>query len=750
MEKLRRFLCAFVAATVLLTGCGSNVLKGTAREEVPMGRYMETDITPIALTIPQAGRSTRSVGIFPHKDGKLDYLALETLQEENGKQRLLHYRSMNSGATWEPQNTDWFDLLYKEAGAPQSNMLLNLTMGEQEQIYCIILSPQKQMRCIKVFGGQASEIKIPEWRDENFYTHIVNYMTHVFSILPNGDIVLALEQSGEFGRVYDGNNGEIIHRFETGRFPAAVSSEAFIRFDYVQSERADGLIQSDFDGNQLMTRLMNFNPKQGFLLFATNNTVLFVNASGIYQIAADLSEEPKQLLEGSMYSFASPSIEMKYFSYGTYDNNFYLILKDKKVGGEKLYRYHYDPSVSLEPMGRLAIFALQDCNTLRQAISLYQVKHPEQKIDLEIGLVDGTAVTKEDVIRVLNTELLSKKGPDVLILDGLPITTYIEKGILTDLSDISNQESYFQNITNAYATEQGTCAIPARYIIPLMTGPLSLLDNAAGLPEIAELAKHSPPYSDTGGDAPLLLEKRPLFYIYTPSDIIQVFFYTYAATLLSADHKLNKEALSELLTYAKIIYESSGRQTIPELKKDAMDIQSFFPEDVYGERALLGIQNVKDFEKFIFWAQSKPMQNGTEFISPELIMKPLCGPVDHIFIPACVASVNHSSTHQEAAKEFIKVLLSDDVQKPFYSEGFPVNKFAFQFGIARTSDNFDIRYGTNMEELAMSLKVPVTLDSTILEAILNESDGYFRNQKSLEQTVDKISSVLGTYLAEKS
>lgn len=42
----------------------------------------------------------------------------------------------------------------------------------------------------------------------------------------------------------------------------------------------------------------------------------------------------------------------------------------------------------------------------------------------------------EDVIRALNTELLNGKGADVLILDGLPMETYKNKGILADLSSL--------------------------------------------------------------------------------------------------------------------------------------------------------------------------------------------------------------------------------------------------------------------------------------------------------------------------
>ena len=47
-------------------------------------------------------------------------------------------------------------------------------------------------------------------------------------------------------------------------------------------------------------------------------------------------------------------------------------------------------------------------------------------------------VTSDD-IRTLNTELLSGNGADVLLLDGLPTQSYIDKGILEDITDLSEE-----------------------------------------------------------------------------------------------------------------------------------------------------------------------------------------------------------------------------------------------------------------------------------------------------------------------
>lgn len=57
---------------------------------------------------------------------------------------------------------------------------------------------------------------------------------------------------------------------------------------------------------------------------------------------------------------------------------------------------------------------------------------------VESGVSGGDAVTTSDAIRTLNTEVMAGEGPDILFMDGLPVNSYIEKGLLADVSDVMN------------------------------------------------------------------------------------------------------------------------------------------------------------------------------------------------------------------------------------------------------------------------------------------------------------------------
>ena len=60
-------------------------------------------------------------------------------------------------------------------------------------------------------------------------------------------------------------------------------------------------------------------------------------------------------------------------------------------------------------------------------MGVYQRQNPDVRVSYEVALGDDSAVTESDAMRTLSTELLAGEGPDVLILDGMPVESYIEK-----------------------------------------------------------------------------------------------------------------------------------------------------------------------------------------------------------------------------------------------------------------------------------------------------------------------------------
>ena len=48
-------------------------------------------------------------------------------------------------------------------------------------------------------------------------------------------------------------------------------------------------------------------------------------------------------------------------------------------------------------------------------------------MEYETGMGDGDSVTREDALKKLNTRIMAGEGPDVIVLDDMPVDSYIEK-----------------------------------------------------------------------------------------------------------------------------------------------------------------------------------------------------------------------------------------------------------------------------------------------------------------------------------
>ena len=109
------------------------------------------------------------------------------------------------------------------------------------------------------------------------------------------------------------------------------------------------------------------------------------------------------ILDGEMYTFGSPLALMN----GTAvlaGPRLFIEAQDSD-GAMRLYRYDYDPEAPIGAASTLRVWALEDSDALRQAVSLFRRSHPETKVQLELALdaSSGAGVTAEDAVRTLNT-----------------------------------------------------------------------------------------------------------------------------------------------------------------------------------------------------------------------------------------------------------------------------------------------------------------------------------------------------------
>lgn len=74
--------------------------------------------------------------------------------------------------------------------------------------------------------------------------------------------------------------------------------------------------------------------------------------------------------------------------------------------------------------GVIHLYTLKDNDQLWQSAKLFEEKFPEYQVVIDVGVSEEDGKTVSDAIRSLNTEIMAGNGPDIILMDGLPIAHF--------------------------------------------------------------------------------------------------------------------------------------------------------------------------------------------------------------------------------------------------------------------------------------------------------------------------------------
>lgn len=439
-----------------------------------------------------------------------------------------------------------------------------------------------------------------------------------------------------------------------------------------------------------------------------------------------------------------------------------------------LKSYHYDPDISAVPENELVIYSLWENDAVRTAINLYQKENPDTYLSYEVGMSGSDGVTKEDAIRNLNTKLLSGNGPDILVLDGLPIKSYVEKGILGDLSALIDEKcrakELYENIVTSYQSEQGIYAVAAWFTFPICIGKEAegVSDLASLADRVEELRAEYPQGSITGS----YREKEVLLRLYPVC----------SPAFVGGDGSVNKEKLRDYLTQAKRIWQAEAvnrdeekaqtREQADEFytnmgmgRTDWYSAASFHVNDYFsgGERILFGELGGVNFD---YSQITSAFQTANE----EMKVSVLNGLSQNVFIPNTVLGINAAGAHREAAEDFVMSMLETELQKQSLGTGFPVNREAMKevlykhdAGVSTGAVSWEDENGNQeileiiwptqeqialLEQMIESLDTPASTDENVKNAVLESGVAALNGEKSVDDAVGEIMNKVQIYLAE--
>lgn len=497
-----------------------------------------------------------------------------------------------------------------------------------------------------------------------------------------------------------------------------------------------------------------------------DNKVYLAGQSGIYSHVTGGSVM-EQLMDGALFTLGEPTRVPRAMLAG--ENGSFLIGFEDGL----ICSYVYDPDMPAVPERQLNVYSLRDNASIRSAIASFRKKNPDVYVKLEIGM-DGTdGVTANDAVKNLNTRLLANEGPDLIVLDGMPMDSYMNKGMLTDISDVltdvQGEADYFTNLLSAYQKEGAIYAVPLRFQIPVLAGAA---EELSGLTDLKSFADKVEELQASGKNTVRMVGSS------TAEELLKELQFTCGQAWVK-DGAVDTDALKEYFTQAKRLYEADQKNLTAELKdahSRAMQIGGTSVEEMWNDvwmrtfdillkSSCFSMGNVASLEAYPkTMATLKEMENGA--------LTELPGQAENVFIPSGITGIASGSKETELAKDFLKELLSTGIQSKDTKDGLPVNREALEswmvqdnagevsMGMVEVGGNGDETIGVDysywptkeqwQELIALieKLERPCLTDEVVLNAVESIGESILTNEKSIEDGVNEIAQKINLYFKE--
>lgn len=392
----------------------------------------------------------------------------------------------------------------------------------------------------------------------------------------------------------------------------------------------------------------------------------------------------------------------------------------------------------------LRLYTLKENENLWQSAKLFMEKYPKYPVVIEVGISEEDGKTVSDAIRSLNTEIMAGNGPDIILMDGLPIEDYIEKGGLEDLSDMmesvkENGEEFFENVLSSYEKGEKVYAIPSRFSVPIIIGK----EGAVTPEEVKTLS----------GTLKTRTEEQIKGIARNATKSISLLLLTFWNDIISEESVVDQEALSTFLEEARMLFDASEIDLeLPYYSGDA-GVTMAFQKDILSVDEMDMGQTLAQLESV---SANSPVFY--DYLNSESGKK---------FIPKWIFGITASSEKKEAAKAFLSYFLSSENMDQ-YDWTLSVNKTSFRktLPISETKEQMTVMYpeqdsaeGIRIQKLnaeeaeefvnfLSEADTKIAVEQALFEEILTQAEHYVYGEESLESAVNAIVEKVEIYQAE--
>lgn len=435
----------------------------------------------------------------------------------------------------------------------------------------------------------------------------------------------------------------------------------------------------------------------------------------------------------------------------------------------------------------LSISVITKDNYLDTAVKLFQEKHPGTTIDVKeytsnpMPASDGKSKMirvgeePEDVekyVSAINTQLMSGKGPDMMMLSPLPYENYINKNLLANLSEMMEADKsfdindYYTNILDAMKVNGSLYSMPLSVSLRVAEANKALLEKYnikidgdhwtwADFEKIAEQIVESSKkegikdvYALSGVDGSMLI-----------SSLVSESYNKYVDKTNKTASFEGKEFI-DLLNMAKSMIDKNYINT--DTSEDKMADLAARGNTVFSGSTIMTYMDMM---------MSKQLYSE----GVEILKLPGDGS-DQVFSAVSQYGINNKSANKELAWEFLKFLTSDEMMSQSFLAGLPVNKAAAETAAQNALETSKMVSGNgggkgklklNMNGQTVNLTKPLTeedinlvkdllsrankytkVDQQVITIIQEETGAFFEGQKTAADTAKIIQDRVNTYINE--
>lgn len=653
------------------------------------------------------------------------------------------YRFANG--EWKTVQDSWVSQL------PQGSEVHNVRYAEDGSTYITYYDADYKTHLARILeDGTAADIPVKELEGERANRLSITGDGQVFIPLV-GDKTLVAGQDGSL-------LAEIPQRFSWSDF---CDSQTLTKDSYVTTGDR-GFVRFDLDGREQETIPYQTGEQDisGSLAAGEGNDFYLCNPQGIHHMAEN-GTIWETIVDGTLNSLGMPSISVKRLFVGN-DGGFYVWYVSDAENG--ILHYTFDPDMPSAPSENLTVYGLDlsENQTIRQAASLFQMEHPNVRVEVIDGNSGAGGTTASDTIRALNTELLNGSGADVLVLDGLPVDSYIEKGILADLKDVvgpmAQDGTLYQNMATSFVKEDGSVyQFPSRVAVPVVYGQKEMADSLENLDSLKGYLTGHPDQRLIGQGATYEGILWQMIHIYYPELMDEATGYLSAGQVQKL---LETVKLAGDISGSKVKYSAEDMNGYGE-EYNRIDTGRFYTSSYYslatGDTGIAIERNESVFDfamAFSVLRQRKQAGNAADLTT-----------IHGVYYPKGLLGVTSQSKAKETALEFVRFVLSETVQDNDLSDGFPVNQKSIQawqerelpYSVSSSNPETGFSISAKYPEaedrktiLGMlgQLTVPIIEDRVLTEMIVNETRGYFDGSQTAAEAAEAAVRKAKIYEAE--